>query len=465
MDYDVVVLGAGPGGYVSAIRSAQLGAKTAIIEKNSIGGTCLNVGCIPTKALMKNVEILHYIDAGKKRGIKIDGKLALDYSKAVKAKDKAVKQLVNGVTGLLASNGIDCYQGTGIVKKDKKIEIKKQNGESETIGYNKLIIATGSSPKRPPIPGIDLEGVVTSEELLSETQVPERLIIIGAGVIGCEFATVFNAYGSHITMVEMLDRPVAVLDSDVSEYMEGILTQMGIDLRLQRQVKSMEKSNDGSIVVTIADAEGNEEKIEGDKVLVSIGRGPNTEGLEELDLDTERGYIKINDKLQTSVKDVYAIGDVTGKKLLAHVASEMGVVAAENAAGADKDMDLSIVPSCIYTIPEVGCVGLSEKEALDKGYDVAVGKFPLIACGKAVATGDTDGVFKIVSDKASRKILGAHLVGKSATELVAEVAAYMKMNGTIDDIIDTIHAHPTISEAVAEAARDVDGCTIHMPKK
>ncbi len=227
----------------------------------------------------------------------------------------------------------------------------------------------------------------------------------------------------------------------------------------------MEKNGDGNIVVTMTDAKGNEEKIEGDKVLVSIGRGANTEGLEELNLEMDRGYIKISDKLQTSVRDVYAIGDVTGKKLLAHVASEMGVTAAENAAGADKDMDLSVVPSCIYTIPEVGCVGLSEKEALDKGYDVAVGKFPLIACGKAVATGDTDGVFKIVSDRASRKILGAHLIGKSATELVAEAAAYMKMKGTIDDIIDTIHAHPTISEAVAEAARDVDGCTIHMPKK
>lgn len=465
MNYDIVVLGAGPGGYVSAIRAAQLGKKTAIIEKNSIGGTCLNVGCIPTKALMKNVEILHYIDAGKRRGIKIDGKLDLDYSKAVKAKDKAVKQLVNGVTGLLASNDIDCYRGVGTAKSGKQIEVKLESGETETIGYDKLIIATGSSPKRPPIPGMDLEGVVTSEELLSQIEVPERLIIIGAGVIGCEFATVFNAYGSHITMVEMLDKPVAVLDSDVSEYMGGMLAQMGIDLRLKKQVKSIEKNDDGSLTVTISDSEGNEEKVEGDEILVSIGRGPNTEGLEELDLETVRGYINVNDKLQTSVEDVYAIGDVTGKKLLAHVASEMGVVAAENAAGADKVMDLSIVPSCIYTIPEVGCVGLSEQEASDKGYDVAVGKFPLIACGKAVATGDTDGVFKIVSDKASRRILGAHFVGKSATELVAEAAAYMKMKGTVDDIIDTIHAHPTISEAVAEAARDVDGCTIHMPKK
>lgn len=465
MFYDVVVLGAGPGGYVSAIRAAQLGAKTAIIEKNKVGGTCLNVGCIPTKALMKNVEILHYIDAGKKRGIKINGELQLDYAKAVKAKDKAVKQLVNGVAGLLASNEITLYQGTGTVKDGNKIEIATENGDLETIEYGKLILATGSSPKMPPIPGADLEGVMTSEGLLSVTEVPEKLVIIGAGVIGCEFATVFNAYGSQITMVEMMDKPVAVLDDDVAVYMEGTLTQLGIDLKLGKQVKSIARAEDGSLDVTFADKDGNEETVNGNKVLISIGRGPNIDGLSELNLETERGYITVNDKLETSAKDVYAIGDVTGKKLLAHVASEMGVVAAENAMGADKKMDLSIIPSCIYTIPEVGSVGLSEKEAKAAGYDVAVGKFPLVACGKAVATGDTEGMFKIVADKKTRKVLGAHLIGKSATELVAEMAAYMKMNATIDDVVDTIHAHPTISESVAEAARDIDHCTIHMPKK
>ena len=465
MFYDVVVLGAGPGGYVSAIRAAQLGAKTAIIEKNKVGGTCLNVGCIPTKALMKNVEILHYIDAGKKRGIKVKGELELDYAKAVKAKDKAVKQLVNGVTGLLGSNEITMYQGMGTVKAGNKIEVAAENGDIETIEYGKLILATGSSPKMPPIPGADLEGVMTSEGFLSITEVPEKLVVIGVGVIGCELATVFKAYGSQITMVEMMDKPVAILDSDVANYMEGILTQQGIDLKLGKQVKSIARNDAGSLDVTIADKDGNEEVVSGDKVLISIGRGPNVAGLDELGLETERGYVVVNDKLETSAKDVYAIGDVTGKKLLAHVASEMGVVAAENAMGASKIMDLSIVPSCIYTIPEVGCVGMSEKEAKDAGYDVICGKFPLVACGKAVATGDTEGMFKIVADKKTRKVLGAHLVGKSATELVAEMAAYMKMNATVDDVVDTIHAHPTISESIAEAARDIDNCTIHMPKK
>ena len=465
MFYDVVVLGAGPGGYVSAIRAAQLGAKVAIVEKNKVGGTCLNVGCIPTKALMKNVEILHYIDAGKRRGIKIKGELELDYAKAVKVKDKAVKQLVSGVTGLLASNEVEMYQGVGTVKEGNKIEITLADGNVETIEYGKLILATGSSPKLPPIPGIGLEGVMTSEGLLSETEVPERLIIVGAGVIGCELATVFSAYGSKITMVEMLDKPVGVLDDDIATYMEGILTQAGIDLKLGKAVKEISQAADGGLDVKIADKDGNEEVVSGDKVLISIGRGPNVQGLEELNLATERGYVVVNDRLETSAKDVYAIGDVTGKKLLAHVASEMGIVAAENAMGKGRTSDLSIVPSCIYTNPEVGSVGLSEKDAKAAGYQVVCGKFPLVACGKAVATGDTEGMFKIVADEKTRKILGAHLIGKSATELVAEMAAYMKMNATIDDVVDTIHAHPTISEAVAEAARDVDNCTIHMPRK
>ena len=463
MYYDVAVLGAGPGGYVSAIRAAQLGAKTAIIEKNKIGGTCLNVGCIPTKALMKNVEILHYIDAGKKRGIKIDGALSLDYSKAVKAKDKAVKQLVSGVEGLLASNGIDVYSGEGRADGKGAIEVTDADGKKETVEYGKLIIATGSSPKMPPIEGAHLEGVVTSEELLSVTEVPERLVIVGAGVIGCEFATVFSAYGSRITMVEMLEEPVAMMDQDISQYMGGILEQEGVDLKLGCQVKGIEKT-DGGLKVKVSGSGGDEE-IEGDMVLISIGRAPNTAGLEALELKTERGFVTVNDKLETSAAGVYAIGDVTGKRQLAHVASEMGVVAAENAMGENKTMDLSIIPSCIYTIPEVGSVGLSEREASEQGYDVAVGRFPLVACGKAVATGDTDGIFKIISDRKTRKILGAHLIGKSATELVAEAAAYMKMGGTVDDIVDTIHAHPTIAEAVAEAARNTRSSVIHMPKK
>ena len=462
--YDVVVLGAGPGGYVSAIRAAQLGAKTAIIERSQVGGTCLNAGCIPTKALMKNVEILRSIEEGNKRGIKFEGKLLLDYAKAVKAKNKAVKQLVSGVKALLDSNDVHVYQGSGCIGENKTIMITGSQDETEIIRYEKLIIATGSSPKKTPIPGVDAEGVLTSEDLLQIETVPKHLIIIGGGIIGCEFSAIFHTYGSKITIVEMLPNLVDMLDQDVCAYMGEMLSGQGMELKLGKQVKEIGKKTDGALEVTIGNQE-EEEVLCGDMVLISIGRAPNLEGLEALGLEMEKGHVSVNEKLETSAKDIYAIGDVTGKKQLAHVASEMGIIAAENAMGANQNMQWDIVPSCIYTIPEVGSVGLSEAEARAKGYEVIAGKFPLAACGKAVATGDTEGLFKIVADKKSRKVLGAHLIGKSATEIIAELAAYIKMNACIDDITHTIHAHPTISESVAEAARDVDGCAVHMPKK
>ncbi len=465
MKYDVVVIGAGPGGYVAAIRAAQLGARTALVEKEYIGGTCLNVGCIPTKALIKNVEILHEIDLGKKRGIKIDGEIKLDYAKAVKAKDKACKQLVNGVSGLLASNGIDVISGTARPKADHTIQITKQDGTTENIEYKKLILANGSRPAFPPIPGIESEGIVTSTEMLAMTELPKHLVIVGAGVIGCEFATIYSRYGVEITMIEMLPNAVDVLDDSISAAMNGILENQGVQLMTNTAVKSFKKNDDGSIDVIVEKNSGEQITVNGDKVLVSIGRLPNTEGLDELGLEMNGKFISINDKLETSVPDVYAIGDVTGKKQLAHVASDMGTIAAENAMGADHIMSYDIIPSCIYTIPEVASVGLSEQEAKENGIEYVTGNFPLVGCGKAVATGVADGNFKIIADAKTKKILGAHLVGHGATEIIAEIAAYMKMEATVDDVISTIHSHPTISESVAEAARDVYGITIHMPKK
>lgn len=460
--YDVIVLGAGPGGYVAAIRAAQLGARTAIIEKNKVGGTCLNAGCIPTKALMKNVEILHNIEAGRHRGIRIEGEIALDYSKAVKAKDRAVKQLVKGVSGLLQANGVELYHGKGELAGNKRILVD-DGSEKQELEYGRLIIATGSSPKLPPVKGAGEAGVVTSEELLTITEVPERLVIIGGGVIGCEFATIFNAYGCKVTIIEMLPSVVAVQDEMVSEMMGQMLEQSGIEIKADSRVMEIIKNADGSLDVVLQRADSTTETVSGDKVLISTGRKPDYEGFESAGFEMDRGFICVNDRLETSIPDIYAIGDVTGRKQLAHVASEMGICAAENAMGADRKMSFDIIPACIYTIPEVGCVGLTEKEAAEKDFDVVTGTFPLVACGKAVASGDTDGMFKIVADRKTKKILGAHFVGRSATELVAEAAAYMKMNGTVDDIIETVHSHPTISEAVAEAARAVENIAIHMP--
>lgn len=460
--YDIAVLGAGPGGYVSAIRAAQLGAKTAIIEKKRVGGTCLNVGCVPTKALMKNVEILHALDLGKQRGIQAEN-VTLDFKKAIKAKDKAVRQLTGGVEGLLASNGVDFYAGMGTAKENREIQVRTEDG-LETIAYDKLIIATGSAPSLPSIPGIETPGVVTSDALLNETKIPEKLVIIGGGVIGCELASVFRAYGSKVTIVEMMPDLVSNLDQSISKSMMGIITGQGIEVKVHQRVIRFEQAADSEINIFLEGTDKTAEMLTGSKVLISTGRKPMTAGLEDLGLDTEKGFIQINDHLETSRKGVYAIGDVTGKRQLAHVASEMGIWAAENAMGAGNKLDLDIVPSCIYTIPEVGSVGLSEAEAKEKGYEAAIGTFPLMACGKAVATGEADGMFKIIADKRTRRILGAHLIGKSATEIIAEMAAYMKMGATTEDIAQTIHAHPTISESIAEAARAVDGWCVHMPK-
>lgn len=463
--YDLAVLGAGPGGYEAAIRAAQLGAKTVIIEKEHIGGTCLNVGCIPTKVLLKNVEIIHGIKSGRKRGIKINGELELNYAKAVKTKDKSVKQLVNGIAGLLASNNIDVINGTGYPKKNHTVDIVHNDGSSETVGYDKLIIATGSRPSLPPIEGIENENILTSNEILSISEIPERLIIIGAGVIGSEIGTVFNAYGSKVTMIEMMSHAVGNLDEMLSESMDGILQEQGITLITDTAVKAFNRTENGEIDVLMESKQGEKSVITGDKVLISIGRRPNVEELAELDLKMDGKFVAVTDNLETSDKDIYAIGDVTGKKQLAHVASEMGIIAAENAMGSYKAMSYDIIPACIYTIPEIASVGMTEREAVAKYHDISTGIFPLMACGKAVATDCADGQFKIVADNETKKILGAHLVGHGATEIIAEIAAYMKMDATVDDIIETVHAHPTISESVAEAARDIYGMTIHMPAK
>ena len=460
--YDVVVLGAGPGGYVSAIRAAQLGASVAIVEKQYYGGTCLNVGCIPTKALVRNAEIIRDIQAGKSRGIKIDGELVLDYKKGKKAKDKACRQLVNGVVGLLAANGVKSYDGLGRVKSGKIVAVEGENGVEE-IGYDKLIIATGSAPKKLPFEGIDLPGVLTSTELLELEEAPKRMVIVGGGVIGCEFATVFAAYGTELTIVEMLPAIMANQDEEVSAYMKDVLSN-DVNILTGTGLEKIEEK-DGALNVVAKDADGKEVNIPCDNVLISIGRQTNLAGTEELGLEMEKQFIKVDDECRTSDVDVFAIGDVTGKIQLAHVAMEMGTIAAENAMGAHRNLDLSVCPSCIYTLPEVSSVGLTEKAAREAGYDVAIGKFPLLGNGKATATGVGDGFFKIVVDAETKKILGAHLVGHTATEIIAEMAAYMKMGATADDVIGTIHSHPTISESIAEAARDVYGQTIHMPPK
>ncbi|QSX08118.1 dihydrolipoyl dehydrogenase [Alkalibacter rhizosphaerae] len=457
--YDVVVLGAGPGGYVAAIRAAQLGAKTAIIEKQYFGGTCLNVGCIPTKTLVKTAEILHQIEHGAHRGIVVD-KPTIDMAKVKKNKDNVVKTLTGGIGALLKSNKVAIYDGLGTVEKDNKVTITEGKDQGKVVSFDKLILATGSVPVIPPIPGLDLPGIMTSTEILDLTEVPKELIIIGGGVIGSEFATIYNAFGTKVTIVEMMPKLIPNMDEDLSKELEKQFKKAGIEVATGAKVEKVEQAGNG-FAVTVSGSK--EEVFQAEKVLVAIGRKANFAGLENMDIKKDRA-VWVDEYLQTSRDHVYAVGDLTGKIQLAHLASAQGMVAAENAMGARKKMDYRFVPGCVYTIPEIGSVGLTEEEAR-RSHDVEIGRFPMSVSGKAIAMGETEGFVKIITDKRYGEILGVHMVGPSATELAAEAVAVMSLEGTIEELSNMIHAHPTISETIMEAAHDVHGRSIHLPKK
>lgn len=460
-DYDIVVLGAGPGGYVAAIRGAQLGAKVALIEEQAIGGTCLNWGCIPTKTLVKNAEILHYMKNASSRGIKV-GKPEVDIKQMIANKDKVVRQLVTGIEVILKSNGVEVIRGRGKVEKDHTVAMITGKDRGRKVSYNKLIIATGSSAAIPPISGLHQEGILTNKEILSLEEVPKHLVIIGGGVIGVEFATIFQALGSRVTIVEMAPRLVPNMDKDISHMLQQSLEMQGIEVLIDTKVEAVEKQG-SSFKVVVQDTEQRE--ITGDRVLVSVGRSPNLKGIEDIGLNIEKNRIVVNKKLETNKKDIYAIGDVTGEILLAHVASTQGTIAAENAMGASREMDYRYVPSGIYTLPEIGAVGLTEEQARAKYKDISVGKFPLTASGKALAMGETQGLVKIIIEKKYGEILGVHIFGPNATELVGEATAIMQLEGTVEELVRIIHAHPTMAESIMEAAHVALGQPIHLPKK
>jgi len=455
--YDVAIIGAGPGGYVAAIRSAQLGLKTVIIEKNKIGGTCLNVGCIPTKTLVKNAEIMHEICRASDRGFKISIP-EIDMQSMIKMKNRVVNQLSGGVQMLLKANGVEIIAGEAEVLSGERLSVSGKD-----ISFKNLIIATGSSNFMPPIPGIDSQGILTSTEMLDLDHIPESLAIIGGGVIGCEFATIFSSFGSKVTVIEMLPVIVPMMDKDISNVLKSSLAANGVNILTNCKVSKICNENN----LFKLKIEGvKEDTIEVSKVMVSVGRNANLKGLEALSLDMDYGnkYIKVNDRFETSAEHVYAIGDVTGKMMLAHVASSQGIAVAENIAGKQTGVSYDIVPSCIYTIPEIGSVGLTE-EAAREGYgEIYVGKFPMAACGKAQAMGETIGFTKLIADKKDGTVLGCHIIGPNATELIGQATAVMKKSGTLTDIIETIHAHPTISETILEAAHLAYGEPIHVMK-
>lgn len=454
--YDIIVLGGGPGGYVAAIKAAQLGAKVLLIEKEVVGGICLNHGCIPTKALLKNAKVYKTILHAAEYGISLGGEVSFDWSLMLKRKDSVVKRLTTGVAGLLKKNGVEVINGFGKVLSKNKVEV---NGE--TYETKNLIIATGASPIIPPIPGLkeayEQKIAVTSRELLQIKDAPKRLVIIGGGVIGCEFATIFSSLGSEVTIIEKLDGILPMMDDDIRTAYQKLLKRDGIEIFVNAEVKSVQGHQ-----VTYS-LEGKETTIEADTVLVSVGMRPNTQGFEALNLKMERGAVVTDEHLKTCVDGVYAIGDVNGKYMLAHVASAEGLVAAEYIMGNKKaHLDYAKVPNAVYGSPEIATVGMTEKEVKAKGLKYKVSTFPLAASGKALADNEKDGFIKLIVSEQYKEILGAHILSYNASDLIAEIGVVLELEGTAHEIAHTIHPHPTLSEIVMEAAHGAVDKPIHM---
>ncbi len=463
-NYDVVVLGAGPGGYVAAIRAAQLGLKTAIIEKKYWGGVCLNVGCIPSKALLRNAELAHiFLHEAESFGIKVEGKVSVDYGAAFKRSREVSDRLTKGVRFLMKKNKIDSYDAWGTFTDPNTIQLELNDGKSETLTFKNLIIATGAITRL--IPNTKLsERVVTYEEQIMEDKLPKSIIIAGAGAIGMEFAYIIHNYGVAVTIVEFMDRVLPLEDEEISKELLKQYKKLGVTILTSTKVEKIEDKGD-SVQVTVT-KDGKTEVLTADKVMQAIGFAPRTQGygLEKTGVAlTERGAIDINGKMQTSVPHIYAVGDVTAKLMLAHVAENMGIIAAENIAGVPSvELDFIMMPRATYCQPQVASFGYTEKQARDAGYDINVAKFPFQANGKALGLGDSVGFVKLISDKKYGELLGAHLIGPDVTELLPELTLARNAELTSEEIARNVHAHPTLSEALKEAAHGLEGHMINL---
>ena len=464
-EYDVVVVGAGPGGYVAAIRASQLGLKTAIIEKKYWGGVCLNVGCIPSKALLYNAELAHILQHERKTfGINVEGKVTMDFGVAYKRSRQVSNRLVKGVQFLMKKNKIDTYDGWATFTDANNVDVALEDDSNESINFKNAIIATGATTRL--IPGTALsERIVTYEEQIMTENLPGSIIIAGAGAIGVEFAYVMHNYGVDVTIVEFLDRVVPLEDEEISAELHKQFERAGINIMVGTRVDKIEDTGQ-NVKVTVTGSDDNQQVLEADKVLQAIGFQPRTEGygLENTGVAlTERGAIDINDKMQTNVPHIYAIGDVTMKKALAHVAETMGIIAAENIAGAETTtLDYRFLPQATYCQPQIASFGYTEVQAREAGFEINVAKFPYQANGKALGMGDSTGFVKLISDSKYGEILGAHMIGHGVTELLPELTLARNAELTPNEIARNVHAHPTLSEAIKEAAHGLEGHMINL---
>ncbi|SHH46095.1 dihydrolipoyl dehydrogenase [Winogradskyella jejuensis] len=454
--YDVVVIGSGPGGYVAAIRCAQLGMKTAIIEKYStLGGTCLNVGCIPSKALLSSSH--HYEEATKHfadHGIEIPGDIKVNLEKMIARKQSVVDQTTGGIDFLMKKNNIDVYEGLGSFKDATHVNIAKNDGSTETIEGKNIIIATGSKPSNLPFIELDKERIITSTEALKLKEVPKHMIVIGGGVIGLELGQVYYRLGAEVTVIEYMDRILPTMDAGLSKELNKVFKKAKCKMMMSHKVQSVERKGD-EVIVKAENKKGEIVEFKGDYCLVSVGRRPYTDGLNAEAAGVkinDRGQVEVNEHLQTSVSNIYAIGDVVRGAMLAHKAEEEGVFVAETLAGQKPHIDYNLIPGVVYTWPEVAAVGKTEEELKADNVDYKVGQFPFRALGRARASGDIDGFVKILADKTTDEVLGVHMIGARCADLIAEAVTAMEFRASAEDISRYSHAHPTFAEAIKEAA-------------
>ena len=467
-DTSVVVIGGGPGGYVAAIRAAQLGAKVTLIEKQYLGGTCLNVGCIPTKCLLHSAELVEDIkNQGKDIGVEVDG-VKVNFQQVIAHKNDISKKLTGGVAGLLKMNKVKKIDGEATFVGEKKLSVKKADGTTEEMTADAIIVATGSVNSQPPIPGLkENPNCIDSTGALSLEKLPKTMVVIGGGVIGLELACAYAGFGTKITVVEAMDHMLPMLDGDLTKIGVAHMKKMGMEFNLECPVQSVEESPVGAKVVCKNKA-GETVSFEAEKVLVAIGRKANTASLnlEAGKIDNDRGRIIVNDKMETNVPGVYAIGDsVLGHAQLAHTASAMGEVAAENIMGQEAHYDEKTNPTCVYIEPEAASVGLTEEQCKAQGLEYKVGKFPMSANGKALILNGGEGIVKIIAGKEFGEILGMHIIGPRATDLICEGALAIEGEMTLDEIIATIHSHPTVTETMREAALQAEKRAIHTSNK